>query len=153
MHEYAEVSFFITTKNSRPSHESLYILRINRTTVSCFSSFPETLPEDDEQLMPSISATNSVNNNVFMIHYLPIFPCFCFNISMFTVFISTLHTHDSTGFATTRSRQLKDIHSAVNAYNQRAFKVKKRSNCKCNKIHDTFKQKKQTSTKVLLIAA
>jgi hypothetical protein len=61
---------------------------------------------------------------------------------MFTVFISTLHTHDSTGFATTRSRQLKDIHSAVNAYNQRAFKVKKRSNCKCNKIHDTFKQKK-----------
>ena len=61
---------------------------------------------------------------------------------MFTVFISTLHTHDSTGFATTCSRQLKDIHSAVNAYNQRAFKVKKRSNCKCNKIHDTFKQKK-----------
>lgn len=73
MHEYAEVSFFITTKNSRSSHESLYILRINRTTVSCSGSFPETLPEDDEQLMPNISATESDNKNVFIIHYLPYF--------------------------------------------------------------------------------
>ena len=87
MHEYAEVSFFITTKNSRPSHESLYILRINRTTVSCFSSFPETLPEDDEQLMPSISATNSVNNNVFMIHYLLYFHASVLSFIVFTVFV------------------------------------------------------------------
>ena len=84
MHEYAEVSCFVTTKNSQYSPD---LSRTERTTVSCSGSFPETLPEDDEQLMPSISATNSVNNNVFMIHYLPVFPCFRFDIIVFTVFV------------------------------------------------------------------
>lgn len=34
------------------------------------------------------SATNNVNNNVFMIHYLPYF--------LFTIFISTLQMHFTT---------------------------------------------------------
>ena len=84
MHEYAEVSCFVTTKNSQYSPD---LSRTERTTVSCFSSFPETLPEDDEQLMPSISATNSVNNNVFIIHYLPYFHASVLSFIVFTVFV------------------------------------------------------------------
>ena len=34
-----------------------------------------------------INVTHNANKNVFMIHYLPIFPCFCFYIKMFTVFV------------------------------------------------------------------
>lgn len=70
MHEYAEVSFFVTTKNSQYSPD---LTRTERTTVSCSGAFKETLPEDDEQLMPNISATESDNKNVFIIHYLPYF--------------------------------------------------------------------------------
>ena len=70
MHEYAEVSCFVTTKNSQYSPD---LSRTERTTVSCSGSFPDTLPEDDEQLMPNISATESDNKNVFIIHYLPYF--------------------------------------------------------------------------------